>query len=127
MNYAIKLPFSIQISGLRSALSIAKAYRVGTGIVLGILLSSCASSNFDPNELIIGAWRSSVADFPVNVEYTDSRAKLAGYKAVPYKIENNVLTLEGDEPGHTIIFDSKDVMRLIDIRTGTEQVYQRTR
>lgn len=95
--------------------------RFWTGLIVVLLAVGCDTVPRAPELIIVGTWRGDVAGVPVVYEYTDSTVRVVGHDAVPYQIDDGVLTLlvEGGSE-RTVVFPTRDEMIQTDPLTGTE-------
>ena len=75
---------------------------------------------------IIGEWQSSIAGYPVLVQFTSTTVRVAGAPAVPYRLDGDRLSFaNGASQVRIVTFPSSNEMVQTDPLTGTEQHYRR--
>ena len=91
------------------------------------LLSGCATTPPGPSTKILGDWQSDVGGFTVTTVYTATTVTLQGHDAMPYIIEGDRLTIDGDAAASRIIsFPTAGEMIQLDPLTGVRHRYVRT-
>ena len=99
---------------------------VTIALLLGLLLSACATRPSEPSEQILGAWQSVIGGFTVTSTYTDTAVAVQGHEAMPYTLEGDRLTIDGDTASVRIVsFPSASEMIQLDPLTGVQHRFSR--
>ena len=87
-----------------------------------VTLQGCVSSAPDPAAIILGTWESSLGGFQLVSTYSETEVIIDGYQGVPYTLEGNKLTVDGDQTSFRLVdFPAANVMVQIDPVTNTRQ------
>jgi hypothetical protein len=90
------------------------------------VLQGCVSSAPDPARSILGSWESSLGGFTLVSTFSETEVILDGHKGLPYLLEDNRLTIDGDQTSTRLVdFPGTDEMVQIDPVTNTEHRYTR--
>ncbi len=80
----------------------------------------------DPSKLIVGTWKSEIGGFPVTHHYDENTVRVVGYDAVPYHLEDDLLTLDSEGGSDRVVsFPSGSEMLQTDPLTGSVRTFSR--